>query len=180
MGWNNYESQETRFEKTFEHVDFGGKIVLDIGCGFGDFYPEVDSRFLIANYKGIDINDTLLEEARRLYPHLEFENINILLNNYKKKQADIVVAFGLLNFKIEDNLAYTKKFIESAWSITKETLVVDFLSSHLDNSYPEEGAVYYHNPKDVLDICFELTDNVVLVHDYQPIPQKEFMIILRR
>jgi len=103
-----------------------------------------------------------------------------MLDNYKGKQADIVTAFGLLNWLLEDNLSYTKKFIENAWKITKETLIVDFLSSYLTTTYDRELNVYYHNVRDVLDICFELTDNVVMIHDYKPIPQKEFMVVIKR
>ena len=74
----------------------------------------------------------------------------------------------------------TKEMIAASWNITKETLIVDFLSSRLAKDYPKEDIVYYHQPEEVLDICFGLCENIILVHDYPPIPQKEFMVILRK
>lgn len=182
LGWGCKEDQFTRFEAATRYVDFRGKSVLDIGCGFADFHEFLISNDIkIKKYKGIDINDKLIEVAKKRFPKNKYEVRNILLNNYDIGQADIVTLFGLLNFKLEtDNLAYTKEMITEAWKITKEMLIVDFLSTHLTKEYPKEDFVYYHNPKDVLDLCFELCDNVVLVHDYHPIPQKEFMVILKR
>jgi len=180
LGWSGSDSQRVRFITATSHVQFRNKSVLDIGCGFADFYRHLRMLSNFVNYKGIDINDVLLKNSRVMFPDAKFENRNILTDNFKERQADITVMFGLLNFKLKDNLTYTKKMIEEAWKITKETLIVDFLSSNLDKNYPKEDAVYYHNPKDVLDICFKLTNDVLLIHDYQSIPQKEFMVILRR
>ena len=182
LGWGSKKDQLTRFETATFYVDFAGKSVLDIGCGFADFYEFLMSNDIkIKKYKGIDINGKLIEVAKKRFPENKYETRNILLNNYDKEQAGIITLFGILNFKLEtDNLAYTKEMITEAWKITKETMIVDFLSTHLAKEYPKEDFVYYHNPKDVLDLCFKLCDNVVLVHDYPPIPQKEFMVILKK
>jgi len=182
LGWGSKKDQLTRFETATIYVNFAGKSVLDIGCGFADFYEFlINNDIKIKKYKGIDINDKLVEVAKKRFPENRYEVRNILLNNYDKEQADIVTLFGLLNFKLEtDNPAYTKEMVTEAWKITKEMLIVDFLSTHLTKEYPKEDFVYYHDPKDVLDLCFELCDNVVLVHDYPPIPQKEFMVILKK
>lgn len=183
LGWGSRKDQITRFSAAVRYVDFAGKSVLDIGCGFSDFYEFlVDNGIKIKKYTGIDINEELIEVSKKRYPENEYEVRNILLNNYDIEQADIVTLFGLLNFKLNkiDNLSYTKNMMIEAWKVTKETLVVDFLSTHLTKHYPKEDFVYYHDPKNVLDICFELCDNVVLVHDYPPIPQKEFISVLRK
>lgn len=182
LGWSCKEDQFTRFEVATRYIDFWGKSILDIGCGFADFYEFlINNDIKIKKYKGIDINNKLIEVARKRFPENKYEVRNILLNNYCISQSDIITLFGLLNLKWEiDNLTYTKEMITEAWKITKEILVVDFLSIHLIKEYPKEDFIYYHNPKDVLDLCFELCDNVVLVHDYPPIPQKEFMVILKK
>lgn len=182
LGWGSKEDQIVRFETTTTYTDFAGKTVLDIGCGFADFYQFLcEKEIPINEYRGIDINAKLIEVAKNRFPENQYDVKNILINNYDSEQADIVTLFGLLNFKLEnDNLKYTKDMLAAAWKITKETLIVDFLSTHLTTNYPKEDIVYYHNPIDVLDICFELSDNLLLVHDYQPIPQKEFMIVLRK
>ena len=90
---------------------------------------------------------------------------------------------GLLNFNLSGtcgNVDYSMMMIEKAFSCVKETLVVDFLSSHTDPNYEKEDFVFYHNPEEMLKFTLELTPNVSLFHDYPPIPQKEFMLILNK
>lgn len=183
LGWGSKEDQLTRFETAEAYVNFSRKSIMDVGCGFADFCEFLLKKGIaIKKYKGVDINDRLIEVARKRFPKNEYEVRNILLNNYGAVQADIVALFGLLNFKLHsiENLTYTREMIAAAWKIAEETLIVDFLSTRLSKNYPKEDFVYYHDPKDILDISFELCDNVVLVHDYHPIPQKEFMVILRK
>lgn len=183
LGWGSENDQEIRFATAVKYVNFSNKSVLDIGCGFSDFY-----KFLLNNnkpikvYKGIDINEKMVNASRELFPKNIYEVRNFLLDSYDTVQADIVTLFGLLNFKVDtiDNLDYTKEAMGKAWNAAAEVLVVDFLSTQLFKGYPKEDFVYYHEPKDILDICFSLTNNVVLVHDYPAIPQKEFMVILKR
>ena len=70
--------------------------------------------------------------------------------------------------------------IKNALSLVKEALIVDFISTRKDSDYPEEDFIFYHNPAKVLKFALELTPNVQLIHDYSPIPQKEFMLILKK
>ena len=183
LGWGCKKDQLTRFEAATSYINFFGKSVLDIGCGFADFYEFLlKNNIKIKKYKGIDINERLLRMPKKRFPKNKYEVKNILLDNYKRKQADIVILLGLLNFKLRklDNLAFSEKMIKAAWKITEKVLIIDFLSSHLTRDYPKENFVYYHNPADILKIALKLTGNVILVHDYLPIPQKEFMIILKK
>jgi hypothetical protein len=68
--------------------------------------------------------------------------------------------------------------IQKAFSSVSETLVVDFLSLYRTPDYPEEDFVFYHDPSAMLTFALSLTPNVRLIHDYAPIPQKEFMLVL--
>lgn len=183
LGWGCKKDQLTRFEAATNYINFSGRSVLDIGCGFADFYEFLLKKDIkIKKYKGIDINKNLIKTAKKRFPKNKYGVRNVLLDNYKRKQADIIILLGLLNFKLNnlDNLAFSKKMIKAAWEITKETLIVDFLSSYLTKDYPREDSVYYHHPCNILKFALKLSDNVVLFHDYLPIPQKEFMIILKR
>ena len=183
LGWGSTQDQYTRFGAATYYVDFSHRTVLDVGCGFADFLDFLSKKKIgIKKYKGIDINKNLLRVAEKKYPQAVFRLRNILLNNYKKPQADIVTLFGILNFRLHGvtNIAYTKAMLDAAWMATKEVLVVDFLSDYRTKDYKKESFVYYHKPRQVLDYCFKLSNNIVLVHDYQPIPQKEFMVIMRK
>jgi 2-polyprenyl-3-methyl-5-hydroxy-6-metoxy-1,4-benzoquinol methylase len=52
--------------------DFSGKRVLDFGCGKGDFYGYLTEKGIHVKYCGIDINENLIDLARRKYPGTDF------------------------------------------------------------------------------------------------------------
>ena len=38
IGWSNKKDQDLRFEKLLLNYDLKNKVILDVGCGFGDLY----------------------------------------------------------------------------------------------------------------------------------------------
>lgn len=184
LGWDTKENQWKRFESAVSLINLEGKNIVDIGCGFGDFFEFLKERKVkIASYTGIDINEDLLAIAKTRHPNGIFKYSNILLEPPKREIADIGFAFGTLNFNLRrkpNNYEYAREFIKKALGLCKEALLVDMLSSYLDKSYPKEDFVFYYSPEKMLKFAQTLTPNVVLKHDYQPIPQKEFMLCLRK
>lgn len=184
LGWGTKDQQEYRFSQTLTgHIDFTHKKILDLGCGFGDYFDFILQREIkLKGYTGYDINDDLIFEAnKRHIDDLSLFEIKNILETDNQNIADIGVMLGLLNFNLEgkmNNIDYSKIFVEKAFSCVKELLIVDFLSTKLTDSYPKEDFVYYHNPMDMLEFAFSLSSNVLLKHDYAPIPQKEFMLFI--
>ena len=185
LGWGSIEQQEYRFLQTIKSdINFTNKSILDIGCGFGDYFDFLQKNSIeINNYNGYDINKDLIDEAKTRYQSdISKFSIENILNTDKDSIADIGVMFGVLNFNLKesgvDNLEYSKKAIENAFNLVDEVLIVDFLSTKLTSKYPKEDFVYYHSPLDILEFAFTLSSNVVLKHNYAPIPQKEFMIYI--
>lgn len=180
LGWGSDQQQEYRFLQVIKNMKLEGKILLDIGCGFGDLNTLCKINGVnMKEYIGFDINPDLINTAKEKHPDSTFYLKNIF-DEKSQEVADVGVMLGVLNFKLENNLAYTKKAIEKAFSFVKEALVVDFLSTELTPEYPKEDFVYYHDPKEILDFALTLTPNVKIVHDYKPIPQKEFMAVLSK
>ena len=63
LGWSSSESQQARFRILLEIKGYSnGDSVLDVGCGFGDMSQLVD------NYTGIDLRQSVLEQAKTKYP----------------------------------------------------------------------------------------------------------------
>jgi SAM-dependent methyltransferase len=187
LGWGNVEQQQFRFKQAIDQVNFDlNKSVLDIGCGFGDLLALLISENKpFKKYIGWDINPDLVNESIKIWSNnktsSQFEVLNIGNKNFIEPIADIGFMFGVLNLNLKEefnNLNYSKIFIKNAFSAVRETLVVDFLSSQVDHNYPKEDFVYYHNPTEILEFALTLTPNVVLKHNYSPIPQKEFMLFL--
>jgi SAM-dependent methyltransferase len=64
LGWGSYESQQIRFRVLLEINGYAnGDSVLDVGCGFGDM-----SR-LVANYTGIDLRQSVVDQGKVKYPN---------------------------------------------------------------------------------------------------------------
>lgn len=186
LGWGSEEQQNYRFQQTLTATNFNNKVVLDIGCGFCDYYNFLKNEQLgLKNYLGWDINPALIEEAKSRFNQndtISIEKRNILQEDETLQPiSDIAVSLGVLNFNLKDkadNYEYSFNFIKKAFSLVNEVLVVDFLSENLVADYPKEDFVFYHNPAKMLEFALSLTPNVVLKHNYAAIPQKEFMLFL--
>lgn len=186
LGWGTEQQQQYRFAQTLAATDFNGKSLLDIGCGFADLNSFVKSQNIaLKSYTGWDINPSLVKEATSAFSdddNVSFacQNITELADN-QQPVADIGVMLGLLNFNLKDqadNYEYSRLCLEKVFNCVGEVLVVDFLSTELTPDYAKEDFVFYHNPAKMLEMALSLTPKVVLKHDYEPIPQREFMLFL--
>ena len=187
LGWGTTEQQIYRFRQTLDSsVDFNGRSIIDIGCGFGDYYDFLKSTGItLSSYTGWDVNPDLVNEAK--IRHFSRKEANFQVQDMFKIPektepfCDIGVSLGTLNFNLKegfDNLNYSKLFIRKAFSIVREALIVDFLSSFRHELYPQEDFVYYHDPRVMMEFASTLSPDFILKHNYTPIPQKEFMLII--
>jgi SAM-dependent methyltransferase len=183
LGWDTTEHQQRRFAAALELVRFEQQRILDIGCGFSDFYAFLRQHGVQpAAYHGIDINASLLTQAQQVCPTGTFERRNILLEPYEEPVSDVTVMFGVLNLRLRgpSNEPYATQMIQHAWVTCRRALVVDMLSAYRTPAYPEEDFVFYYEPERMLRVALSLTPNVMLKHDSPPIPQKEFLLVLRK
>lgn len=184
LGWDRTESQLARFVAATRFTEFVDRSVLDIGCGFADFasFLHADASRSPLSYSGIDINPEMIDLCRQHHPNANFQVRNILSQPYSNERWDIVTMFGLLNLKLSEfsNEDYAHEFIAEAFKICKEVLIVDMLSACNDANYPTEDFVHYYRPSEMLDFALRLTPHVSLLHDYQSIPQREFMLFLKK
>jgi SAM-dependent methyltransferase len=187
LGWGNKEQQYQRFDDIL-NIDLilNNKTLLDIGCGFGDFYTYLKSKNINFNYyTGVDINSNLIKEANKLHKDnidCHFDVYNVLddsgiINNC----VDIAYLIGVLNlnFKNEiDNYEYSFKIIKKAFNLVTESLVVNLLDDNLTPNYPKEDFVFYHNAKKMQEFGITIAKKVDIKYSPNPIPQKEFNLIL--
>ena len=71
-------SQQQRFEILSDIGDLRNKNILDVGCGFGDFYIYLMENFQIHDYIVIDISPGMIEIARKKNPNILFYHNDIL------------------------------------------------------------------------------------------------------
>lgn len=187
LGWGSKAQQLARFQQTTSIYKFSNSdTILDIGCGFGDYFQFLmEEQIVFRHYTGCDINEDLLNEARKrnnLESSSTYTTANIKNSNaFESSSFDVGVMLGVLNLNFHgapDNYEYSMNAIKNVWKWVDKVLIIDFLSNRLSPSYPKEDFVFYHDPVQMLEFAFSLSSNVILKHDYLPIPQKEFMIFI--
>lgn len=182
LGWDTRESMEKRFATAAELYDFSGATVLDVGCGFGDFYQFLTQRGeQPAGYFGIDISQMILEIARdrNADPRTTFEERNIFVEPFETRTFDIAVEFGVLNYNFEEvsNREYLRTYMRQAYE-SCDAVLVNCLSDYREGDWEWEEFVHYYSPEKAFADAQELTRDVTLKHDFEPIPQKEFHLLL--
>jgi 2-polyprenyl-3-methyl-5-hydroxy-6-metoxy-1,4-benzoquinol methylase len=92
--------------------DLSGKKVLDFGCGKGDFYGFMKERGFLTEYCGIDINENLIDLAKRKYPHVEFIAVDIDETEFNRA-FDVVFICGVFNLRIAGIKELMKNVLKS-------------------------------------------------------------------
>ena len=83
LGWKK-ERQNLRFAIFCEIFDFNNSRILDFGCGLADCYNYLILKNYSIDYTGLDINPSLIKEAKKRYPKTKFilqDFKNISFNN---------------------------------------------------------------------------------------------------
>lgn len=164
------ERQELRFSIMTGIGDLQGTEVLDIGCGFGDFYGYLKKLGINCSYTGYDINPQLLEIAANSHKTGKFSVVDIQEESFP--QFDYIVAVSTFNNKLEQNYSHIQDILERLFKHARRGVAVDFMSSYVDYRYDD---VFYYEPEKIFSFCKTLTKRVCLRHDY---PLFEFTVYL--
>lgn len=164
LNWGSKESQQKRFQVLAEIGISSGDSILDVGCGFGDFYDWLNSYFVNITYSGIDITPTMVEAASRRYPGISFQKCDIFDLPIDRK-FDYIVASGIFVYREQDPERYMFETIETMWKLAKKGVAFNSLSCWSENKEENE---YYADPLNILSFCKKFTRYIVLRHDYHP------------
>ena len=161
--WDNVESQRLRFKILTEIGDLNGKSVLDVGCGFGDFYEFLaESHINVLKYSGIDLVEDMIKEARKRHFLPDFEVFDILKHNVKK--FDYVFGSGIFNVSFDGWIDHTYIMLKKMFYACNIGIAVNFLSWYAENLSPK---CHYVHPSLILGVAFDLSSKVVFRHDYK-------------
>ncbi len=172
LGWKSIPQQLVRFEALSQIADLNKKTVLDVGCGFGDFYDfivrkNINTKF----YKGIDLSKKMITEAEKI--HIDSKNAKFEVCDLLKKYVDetlserfdYIVASGIFSFPIKDNTNFLKLMLQKMFKICFLGVAVNMPTAYVD--YRDEN-LHYFVPEEVFSFCKSLTRRVTLRHDYMP------------
>ena len=165
--WKGRGAAHQRFRQFWAQIDFNNKSVLDVGCGFGEFGKFLVKRYKNVSYKGCDIVPEFINEARKNLANLDFE-VRDYLKNPSPRKFDVVIASGILNSNVSDNMAYRKEAISVMFAHTKEVFAFNMLGSHPAPENYSTKNVWYADSLEVLDYCLSLTRRVIFRANYHP------------
>ena len=156
--WRSKDTQYTRFKviSYFVQDEIKSSSILDIGCGFGDFYLYLKSKGLLPKrYLGIDSHPMMIEICKERLDS-EFMKLDILKDEVPT--CDYCIASGSLNLLPKDD---TFGFIKNSFNACKKGFVFNILKGVKENS------VYnYFTKMDILKLCKKITKNIKIVDFY--------------
>jgi len=155
-------SQKIKFEVISQLCNMNGKNILDVGCGFADFFDFLNEKFKKANYTGVDISPGMIKMASEKHSGAKVMLANILEDEVKGP-FDIVTANGIFYLLGEQAELLMKQIITKMYSMATEAIAFNSLSIWADDQQPNE---YYADPVEVFSFCHSLTPWVTLRHDY--------------
>lgn len=177
--WQGRGAAHQRFRQFWAELDFDNKSILDVGCGFGEMGKFLSKRYSGVKYTGVDIVPEFIKEAKKLLPDLEFREEDFL-NNPSDKTYDIVLASGVLNSNVTDNMEYRKKAIKTMFDHADYVCAFNMLGAHPQPENEKNSNVWYADSMEILEYCFSLTRRVILRHHYNPTDFTVFLFKVRK
>ena len=163
LGSGTEDRRRIRFEVLRAAGIESGASVLDVGCGFGDFYGFLSGQGVDVDYVGVDINREILAVAARKYPGARFALLDVQTDEFAP--ADFVVASGTFNLALRDgdNYEYVADVLRIAYEHARRGVAMDFQSSYVDFRVAD---VHYYEPERLFALGKAITKRVTLRHDY--------------
>jgi SAM-dependent methyltransferase len=161
-------SHEKRFRKMLDIGDLSGKKVLDVGCGLGAFYAYTQSKGIETDYHGFDINEMMLEGARKNYPELaeRFRKTDIIEERLSEK-FDYIISVGPLNLFLDEKTNYdmTFKLMDNMfeYALTGFALSMTSVLSRKKNN-----DTFYYDPELIIKHISKYCNNYRIDHSYLP------------
>jgi len=164
--WGSEASQIIRFDVMKGIGSLDGASILDFGCGMGDFYGYLEkyTKADLSKYVGIDINNILLQEARKRYPNANFLIRDILKNPFSENSFDFVLSSGAFAILTPNWNDFTFMNLDNLFSFCKKGMGINFLTSFSDSN----TGSHYVNPCFMLEeSCRRYSKKIVIRHDYK-------------
>lgn len=153
--WHSKETQFLRFEVLSEFIkdDIKESVVVDAGCGFGDYYTYLCENLSVPyRYVGYDMLDEMITISKKRFFDVEFKRKDILKDELI--EADYYVCSGAMNtLSSFDALVFIKRCFEHS----KKGFAFNLLKDKTYNSLKID---------DVVEYCSRFCDSVTVKDGY--------------
>ena len=169
LSWGSEDSQWARFEILVAGIEIflSPRAILDVGCGFGDLLEFMNrkNKSHSIKYLGIDLNPTMIEEAKKRYPSGRFE-VRDILQAPPAERFDYVVGSGLFFLRVKNWYSYMAAMVGCMYEIATVGVAVNFLSAFSPGKKGKHS--FYADPGAVFNtIAHVVSKKIMLRHDYR-------------
>ena len=165
LDWGSKRTQQIRFHIFSEIASLENKSVLDVGCGFGDFFDFLTTTLgLNIEYTGVDISSKVVAQAKERNPQLNIIKLDILSQEVQKH--DYVFGSGIHNIKVEKNDELLQKMLEKMFALCNYGVATNMINKTYESSLAEH--IYGYELQKVMDMTKKLTPFSVVRQDYLP------------
>ena len=163
LNWGSSKSQKKRFKVLAEVGLKSGDSVLDVGCGLSDLYIWLKENIPGIIYEGIDLTPAMIEISQKRFPKIKFTEGTI--DNFKdsNKNFDYIISSGIFVYRKNSPIQYMKETIKKMYYLSKKGVAFNSLSTLSSTKVSSE---FYADPSEIFKFCKDLTNRVVLRHDY--------------
>ena len=166
LAYSGEKSQKIKFNIVTEVGIEDNCSVLDVGCGFGDYFNYLKQRGIKnIKYCGIDISNKIVDFAKEKNSLANVIQGNVLDLSDDEKY-DYVISLGFNCVKTGSNWETLTQVLDKMWKLSKKGIAYNAVSTFAEDS-PRK--IYFVSPAKVIDyIMNNLTYKVVFRHDYMP------------
>ncbi|MGA6826584.1 class I SAM-dependent methyltransferase [Nitrospira sp. NS4] len=176
VGWRDEGSHRLRFDKLASVIEGGDPVSInDLGCGYGAFYDYLVGKGVkVSLFRGYDISERMLDEARARVPHGQFLN-----GRFLDKTADYGFASGIFNVRLQETeeiwRAHVERTLDNLFEYCSRGFAFNVLSTYVDYREPH---LFYGDPLHFFDLCKRrYSRRVSLLHDY---PLFEWTMVVKK
>ncbi|MFA6138822.1 MAG: class I SAM-dependent methyltransferase [Sulfurimonas sp.] len=165
LDWGSRRTQQIRFHIFSEIASLENKSILDVGCGFGDFFDFLNINLgLNVRYTGVDISSKIVAQAKERNPNLNIVKLDILSEEIEKH--DYVFGSGIHNIKVEKNDELLERMLNKMFELCNYGVATNMINKTYENSLAEH--IYGYELSKVMEMCKKLTPFSVVRQDYLP------------
>lgn len=178
LGWESQEAQDLRFEILASSVELEGKSLLDVGCGMGNLFRFLGSKNYHVAYTGVDILESMTEQARLKNPGAEIHHADLFKTNiFAGRTFDFVYASGIFNLDLGNNREFLHRALELMLDLSREAVVFNLL--HRDSPDREDGYSYFHpdEVRSMVECMQEKIERLEIIENYL---HNDFTVICRK
>ena len=155
------ERRSIRFDVLTQIGIVNGSSVLDVGCGFADYFDYTNELGINIHYTGIDIVPEFIESAKKTKPEIDLEVRDLQESPYPSGSFDFVISSQVFNYRLSNqkNEQLVKDMLKLMYETARYGVAADFLTSYVDFQQDE---LFYYEPEELFRYSKSLTKRVSL------------------